>query len=91
MEPGIRRYKISIYLENLELRRRLKVAAAKRDVTISAFCEEAIRAKLQKEEISEALDIEVARRAASRLDERRNKLGPFDVQTWELVNEGRRR
>ncbi|MEW6662059.1 MAG: hypothetical protein ACOY9Y_09165 [Bacillota bacterium] len=65
------------------------MAAAQRDISISAFCEKAIKAKLQKEEVSES--IEVARRAARRLDERRDKLGPLDVQTWELVNEGRRR
>jgi len=89
METGITRRKISIYLADPELRRRLKVAAAQRDISISAFCEEAIRAKLQNEEVNAAL--EAARRAARRLDEKRNKLGSLDVQTWELVKDGRRR
>lgn len=89
MKPAITRHKISIYLGDPELRRRLKVAAAQRDISVSAFCEEAIRAKLQKEEGDTAL--ETARSAARRLDEKRDKLGPVDVQTWELVKEGRRR
>lgn len=89
MEPSRTRHKISIYLDDPELRRRLKVAAAQCDITISAFCEEAIRAKLQIEVINTAL--EAARRAAHRLDEKRNNLGSMDVETWELVKEGRRR
>ncbi|MBS3886060.1 MAG: hypothetical protein KGZ56_03295 [Dethiobacter sp.] len=89
MESSSTKQKISIYLDDPELRRRLKVAAAMRDISISAFCEEAIREKLQKEEVNTAL--EAARRAARRLDEKRDKLGSLDVQTWELVKEGRRR
>lgn len=89
MKPGVPRHKISIYLDDPELRRKLKVAAAQRDTSISAFCEEAIRAKLQKEETDAPL--ETARQAARRLDERRDMLGSLDAQTWELVNEGRRR
>lgn len=89
MEPRSSRYKISIYLDNPELRRRLKIAAARRDTSISAFCEDAIREKLLKEEENRAL--EGARRAARRMDERRVRLGRLDVQTWELVDEGRRR
>lgn len=89
MKPGITRHKISIYLNDPDLRRRLKVAAAQHDISISAFCEEAIRAKLQKEEVPAAL--EAARQAARRLEEKREKIGVLDVQTWELVKEGRRR
>jgi len=89
MEPAITRRKISIYLDDPELRRRLKVAAAQHDISISAFCEEAIRAKLQNVEVNAVL--KAARRAARRLDEKRNKLGSLDIQTWELVKDGRRR
>jgi plasmid stability protein len=89
MEPRLSRYRISIYLDDPELRRRLKIAAARRGTSISAFCEDAIRQKLLKEEENKVL--EGARRAARRLDERRVRLGRLDVQTWELVEEGRRR
>ncbi|MEW6448586.1 MAG: CopG family transcriptional regulator [Bacillota bacterium] len=81
-------YKVSIYLGDPELRRRLKLAAARRDTTISAFCEEAIREKLAREE-SDLLG--AARAAAKRLDERRSRLGPVKISTADLVKEGRYR
>jgi plasmid stability protein len=90
VESGITRRKISIYLNDPELRRRLKVAAAQRDISVSAFCEAAIRAELQKGEQVDAA-LEAARKAAGRLDEKRARIGRLDVETWELVKVGRRR
>jgi predicted transcriptional regulator len=81
-------YKVSIYLGDPELRRRLKLAAAKRDTTISAFCEEAIREKLAHEES----DVSgTAWAAARRLDARRSRLGHIKISTADLVKEGRYR
>lgn len=81
-------YKVSIYLGDPELRRRLKLAAARRDTTISAFCEEAIREKLAREESAVP---GTARAAAKRLDERRARFGPIKISTADLVKEGRYR
>lgn len=81
-------HKVSVYLDDPELRRRLKMAAARRDTTISAFCEEAIREKLAREE-SDASGVAWA--AARRLDARRSRLGPIKINTADLVKEGRYR
>lgn len=88
MHGNVGRRKISIYLDNPELRKRLKIAAARRDISISAYCEEAIREKLLRDENEGAM---AARQAAKRMDEIRERVGPLDVRTWELVEEGRRR
>lgn len=81
-------HKVSIYLGDPELRRRLKMAAARRDPTVSAFCEEAIREKLAREDS----DVSgTAWAAARRLDARRSHLGPIKISTADLVEEGRYR
>lgn len=81
-------HKVSIYLDDPELRRRLKLAVVKHDTTISKFCQEAIRDKLTREEC----DIQnTAREAAKRIDARQVSVGPIDVKTEELVKEGRYR
>ena len=81
-------HKVSIYLGDPELRWRLKLAVAKRDTTISAFCEEAIREKLAREESGVT---GTAWAAARRLDDRRSRLGPVEISTADLVKEGRYR
>ncbi|MEW6182138.1 MAG: hypothetical protein AB1500_03030 [Bacillota bacterium] len=81
-------YKVSIYLSNPELRRRLKLAAARGDTTISSFCEEAIREKLAQEESAVSV---TARAVDRRLDTRRARLGPVKINTADLVKEGRYR
>jgi predicted transcriptional regulator len=80
--------KVSIYLSDPELRRRLKIAVARRDTTISGFCEEAIREKLAREESGVA---GTAWAAARRLDARRSRLGPVKISAADLVKEGRYR
>ena len=89
--------RISLYLEDEEFKRQIKVAAAKRGIAITQYCAEAIEDRLieDKERTiaeckSETLKKERADLAA-RMDRIRELIGPIGVETWELVEEGRRR
>lgn len=86
--------RINIYLDDPDLRTQVKIAAARRGITISAFCVEAIRRSL--EEVSsedEAVQRETAespRSAAQALDKLRRSVGRIGVPVSELIAEGRK-
>ncbi|NPV69247.1 MAG: hypothetical protein HPY55_01200 [Firmicutes bacterium] len=88
MSGTTRRQKLSIYIDDAELRRRAKVAAARRDMSLSQFCEEAVREKI---DLEEGVDrIAGAIRAAQRMDERRARIGRLGLSARDLIDEGRR-
>jgi hypothetical protein len=84
--------RLNIYLDDPNLRTQVKVAAARRGVTVSAYCLEAIRQRIASEGQANPSDEELERRlAASRsLDNLREKIGPIGVPVSELIREGRR-
>ena len=93
--------RVNIYLNDPELRHRIKVAASLRGQSISAYCLDAIRDHLAADEaeIIEGASSEsngdaarqTARKmAAKSLKRLRREIGPVGVPVSELIAEGRR-
>lgn len=84
--------RLNIYLDRAELREVVKIAAARRGVTLSAYCLEAIRLRLMAEGLLPRQDREASQQDAARaLDGLRAKIGPIGVPVSDLVEQGRRR
>ena len=83
--------RLDLYLEDEEIKQRIKNASAKRGISMTAYCEEAIKEKLVKE--GELSDKERERRRAvlARIDERRRNIGSAGSSVSEPVKESRRR
>lgn len=83
--------RLGLYLEDGEIKKQIKIAAAKRGISTTAYCAEAIRERLQRDgEMSDKVNRD---RLAllSRMDKLRQEIGPVGATTAELVEEGRRR
>ena len=84
--------RLGLYLEDEEIKRQIKVAAAKRGMTATDYCAQAIEERLirdgERSTKNEAQD-KVA--LLSRMDELRQEIGPIGMSTAEFVEEGRRR
>lgn len=68
--------------------------AAQKGMSVSAYCLQAIRQQLAKDEAtgpSSEEKLTEAAKAARRLDELREELGPIGIPVTELIAEGRRR
>lgn len=86
-----RKARLGLYLEDGEIKKQIKIAAAKRGISTTAYCAEAIRERLQRDgEMSDKVNRD---RLAllSRMDKLRQEIGPVGATTAELVEEGRRR
>lgn len=89
--------RINIYLNNHDLKTQIKLAAARRGISISAYCEEAIRNRLTDEGLvgntelgsPQPRQIGSAKEASRALDRLRRKVGPIGVPVRELIDEGR--
>jgi hypothetical protein len=82
--------RVSIYLSDPSLKARIKIAAARKGVSLSAYCEEAILHMLG-EEITSYTNTYTPKEAAAELDRLREKIGPIGIPVSELINEGCRR
>lgn len=82
--------RLNIYLDEEDLRTRVKVAAARHGVTVSSYCVQAIRDRLEAEEAGPTRRLSPSA-AARRMDQRRQKIGPIGVSVSELIRQGRRR
>ena len=83
--------RLGLYLEDEVIRRQIKVAAAKRGMSTTAYCAQAIKERLVRDgEISDKAD---GNRKAllARMDRLRQEIGLVGTPTAELVEEGRRR
>lgn len=88
------RIRLGLDLRDESMKRRIKVAAAKRGMTVSDFCLEAIEQWLAKDGERKPANPETEedpRALLRRMDELSEKIGPIGVPTWQLVEEGRRR
>lgn len=86
-----RKARLGLYLEDEEIKKQIKIAAARKGISTTAYCAEAIRERLQKDgEMSDKVSRD---RLAllSRMDKFRQEIGPIGTTTAELVAEGRRR
>ncbi|MBI4286070.1 MAG: hypothetical protein HY670_09285 [Chloroflexi bacterium] len=86
-----RKARLGLYLEDGEIKKQIKIAAARRGMSATAYCAEAIRERLRKDgETSDG--VERGRRAfLARMDKLRQEIGPMGTTTAELVEEGRGR
>ena len=83
--------RLGLYLEDEEIRRQIKVAAAKRGMSTTAYCAQAIKERLVKDgEISDRADGN-KKALLARMDKLRQEIGRIGMPTAELVEEGRRR
>lgn len=86
-----KRARLGLYLEDEVTRRQIKVAAAKRGLSTTAYCAQAIKERLVRDgEISDKTDGNKEALLA-RIDRLRQDIGPVGMSTAELVEEGRRR
>ncbi len=86
-----KRARLGLYLEDEVTRRQIKVAAAKRGLSATAYCAQAIKERLVRDgEISDKTDGN-KEALLVRIDRLRQDIGPVGMSTAELVKEGRRR
>jgi len=87
--------RMNIYLDDPAIRVQVKIAAAQRGVSMSAYCLDAIKERLNRDradwEGSAANARRIGRQAALTLDEIRASVGPIGVPVSVLVAEGRSR
>jgi len=86
------RARLGLYLKNEEIKRQIKVAAAKRGMTATAYCARAIEERLVRDG-ERGTNNEVQNKLAflSGMDKLRQEIGPIGIPTAELVEEGRRK
>lgn len=83
--------RLGLYLEDEAVRRQIKTAAAKRGMSTTAYCAQAIKERLVRDgEISDEADGN-KKALLARMDRLRQEIGPIGMLIAELVEEGRRR
>jgi hypothetical protein len=81
--------RLSVYLDDPSLRETVKIAAARRGVSISAYVLQALRDQLSREGLLH--DERTAQEAARVLDALRAQVGPIGIPVRDLIDEGRYR
>lgn len=81
--------RLSVYLDDPVLREKVKIAAARRGVSISTYVLQALRDRLAWDEV--LLEEINPQEAAKALDVIRTQVGPVGVPVRTLVEEGRYR
>jgi hypothetical protein len=85
----VKKSRLGLYLEDEEIKKRVKVAAARRGLSTTAYCAQAIEERLLRDgETSKDADRKIM---LSRIDRFRKEVGHMGMTTAELVEEGRRR
>lgn len=87
----VRKARLGLYLEDEEIKKKIKIAAAKRNISTTAYCAEAIKERLVRDgEISDRTD-EDKKALLARMDKLKRKIGPLGINVTELIAEGPRR
>jgi hypothetical protein len=83
--------RLGLYLEDEIMRRQIKVAAAKRGMSTTAYCTQAIKERLMRD--GELIDKADGNKKAllARIDRLRQEIGPVGMPAAELVKAGRQR
>jgi hypothetical protein len=87
----VHKARLGLYLEDEDIKKRIKIAAAKRGVSTTIYCAQAIEERLKREGELSDKETENKRTFLLRVDKLRKELGPINISTAELVKEGRRR
>jgi hypothetical protein len=87
----VRKARLGLYLKDDNIKKQIKIAAAKRGVSTTIYCAQAIEERLKRE--GELADNESERKAAflAQVDKLRKDIGTVNVTAAELIKEGRRR
>ncbi len=86
--------RLGLYLEDEDMKRQIKVAAAKHGMTITDYCAQAIEDRLVRdgERLPGQRRSKTGKGALlARMDRLRKEIGPVGMRTSELVDLGRRR
>jgi hypothetical protein len=83
--------RLGLYLEDDAIKKQIKIAAAKRGVSTTVYCAQAIEERLRRDGELNEKEIESKRAFLSRVDRLRKELGPINNTAAELIKEGRRR
>ena len=82
--------RVNIYLDDPDLKREIKIAAANGGVTLSAYCVEAIQQRLAREQSQMVRKAKpTTLDAAQAMDQLRGEIGPIGIPVRELIDEGR--
>jgi len=86
-----RKARLGLYLEDEKIKKQIKIAAARRGISVTAYCAGAIKERLRRdgEDIDEADQEKLA--LLARMDNLRLEIGPVGLTAAELIEEGRRR
>jgi hypothetical protein len=84
----VKKTRLGLYLEDEEMKRQVKIAAARRGLSATTYCAQAIEERLRKDgEIGKGND---KKALLSRIDRFREEIGPVGITAAGLVKEGRR-
>ncbi len=88
--------RLGLYLEDEELKKQIKIAAAKHGTSVTDYCVEAIEDRLITEGERGAAQSKNRKSNAraellTRMDQLRKAIGPIGIGTADLVKEGRPR
>jgi len=86
-----RKARLGLYLEDETMRRQIKVAAARRGMSSTAYCTEAIRDRLVTDGEIAGREPGARKMLLDRMDNLRQEIGRVGISAAELVAEGRRR
>jgi hypothetical protein len=89
MKDMAKKARINLYFEDEVIKKQIKIAAAKRGISTTAYCAGAIQERLQRdgEKGNEASNNRLA--LLVHMDNLRREMGCIDMTTAELVAEGR--
>ena len=89
----VKKARLGLYLADEETKRQIKVAAAKRGISTTEYCTQAIEERLKREGETNLGDEEYKRRMAliARMDKLSDEIGPIGITAAELIKEGRHR
>ncbi len=85
----VKKARLGLYLEDENMKRQVKIAAARRGLSATAYCLQAIEERLRRDN---EIGNDTGKAALlSRIDRLSKELGPTDMTAAKLVDEGRRR
>lgn len=84
----VKKARLGLYLEDEEIKRQIKIAAARRGVSTTSYCTEAIKERLTRE--GEINDKAAKKLVLSRMDKLSKEIGPIGKTAAGLIKEGRR-
>lgn len=85
----VKKTRLGLYLENEDLKKRVKIAAARRGISTTAYCSQAIEERLHRD--GELSGDDDKKALIVRMERFRKEIGPVGISAAELIEEGRRR